>query len=137
LERRRPPLQQEQRLSPGDFVRGFIYSRASAENPVLSQATVVISYPVGRLPLFAAAIPNAYLTKIVLVPDRKRNFAKIGSLTFCCSALLALTAPFPIGKYQRPAQGTTAAKQELSVDLSFHSLSGETFGRYVGGTRLA
>ena len=34
-----------------NFVRGFIYSRASAKNPVPSQATVVISYPVGRPPL--------------------------------------------------------------------------------------
>src|SRR6266481_5050896 len=42
---------QEQRPSPGDFVRKFSHSRASAEKLVLSQATVVISYPVGRPPL--------------------------------------------------------------------------------------
>jgi hypothetical protein len=40
-----------QRPSPGDFVRKFFHSRASAEKPVLNQATVVISYPVGRPPL--------------------------------------------------------------------------------------
>src|SRR5437667_11959625 len=41
----------EQRPSPGDFVRESISSRASAKNPVPSQATVAISYPVGRPPL--------------------------------------------------------------------------------------
>jgi hypothetical protein len=42
---------QEQRPSPGDFVRKFILSRASAEKSVPNQTTVVISYPVGRPPL--------------------------------------------------------------------------------------
>jgi hypothetical protein len=51
---------QEQRPSPGDFVRDFFHSRASAENPVLNQATVVISLPGWQTDAFASAIPNAW-----------------------------------------------------------------------------
>lgn len=43
------------------FCSELLPFRASAENPVLSQATAVISYPVGRPPLFAVTIPNAAL----------------------------------------------------------------------------
>jgi hypothetical protein len=50
-------------LGTAAFARRFCsevsHSRASAGNPVPSQATVVISYPVGR-PTLALAIPNAY-----------------------------------------------------------------------------
>jgi len=35
-------------LRPEIFVRESVHPRASAENPVLSQATVVSPYPVGR-----------------------------------------------------------------------------------------
>lgn len=38
-------------LRPEILFGSFFYSRASAENPVLNQATVDISYPVGRPPL--------------------------------------------------------------------------------------
>jgi len=48
MERKGRCSHQEQRPSPGDFVREFSHSRTSAKNPVLSQATVVTSYPVGR-----------------------------------------------------------------------------------------
>jgi hypothetical protein len=48
---------------PGDFVRKFCHSRASAENPVLSQATVAVSYPGWQTAAFAAAIPNALADK--------------------------------------------------------------------------
>jgi hypothetical protein len=49
--RKRPLLTSETAAFAGDFVREFSLSRASAKNPVLSQATVVIFYPVGRPPL--------------------------------------------------------------------------------------
>jgi hypothetical protein len=38
-------------LRPEILFGSFFYSRASAENPVLNQATVDISYPVARPPL--------------------------------------------------------------------------------------
>jgi hypothetical protein len=61
---------QEQRPSPGDFVRESLHSRASAENPVLNQATVALLLG-WQTTAFAAAIPNAWLSKIVPVPNGK------------------------------------------------------------------
>ena len=58
---------QEQRPSPGDFVRKFSHSRASAENPVPSQATVVISYPVGRPTLSRQPFLMLAVTKTISV----------------------------------------------------------------------
>jgi hypothetical protein len=62
---------QEQRPSPGDFVREFIHSRASAENPVPSQATVVISYPVGRPALSRRPFLMLFVTKTHFVLNAK------------------------------------------------------------------
>ena len=80
---------QEQRPSPGDFVQKFSHFRASAENPVLNQATVDISYPVGRPPLsrqpflmlgLNETIPVGIASSI-LQTDREANLVEFDATT--------------------------------------------------------
>jgi hypothetical protein len=65
---------QEQRPSPGDFVRESVHSRASAENPVLSQATVVSPRPVGRPTLSRQPFLMLAVKKTISVRYSKLNF---------------------------------------------------------------